>query len=264
MTAKIDATNINGQTALHVACLNRDEDIVHHLIQAGADCYSRNAHGCCPSHLAAQGGSLACLKIIICKGIDLGCAKYLECKGMYGNSVLHYAVQNGHVEMTKYLIKEAGFDVNERNDLTETPLHLAAGGYFKSNGSEILQLLLDAGSDLNSTTAWGDTAAHYAALSGTLANLQFLIEAGCTVSKNPDLGHEAAKLCRRFNLSKASLIVSFYQPASAGRNCHCLSQPSSAGRSFCYRSSLWSLKVGLRGDFELQFAAKSGPIGVHQ
>lgn len=204
MTGKIDATNINGQTALHVACLNGDEDIVDQLIKAGADCYSRNIHNCCPSHLAAQGGSLKCLKLIICKGIDLGCAKYLDCKGMYGNSVLHYAVQNGHSEMTKFLIQEAGFDVNQRNNLTETPLHLAAGAHCA--GSELLQLLLDAGSDLNSMTAWGDTAAHYAALSGNAINLQFIIEAGCKVTKNPDSNHEATKLCRQFNLSKASFL----------------------------------------------------------
>ena len=38
------------------------------------------------------------------------------------------------------------------------------------NGTAILELLLNAGADLNAITAWGDTAAHYAALTGkTLA-----------------------------------------------------------------------------------------------
>ena len=54
MTAKIDATNINGQTALHVACLNAKEDVVRILLKAGANAYSRNLHNCCPSHLAAK------------------------------------------------------------------------------------------------------------------------------------------------------------------------------------------------------------------
>ena len=40
------------------------------------------------------------------------------------------------------------------------------------NGTAILELLLNAGADLNAITAWGDTAAHYAALTGkTLAKL---------------------------------------------------------------------------------------------
>jgi ankyrin repeat protein len=32
--------------------------------------------------------------------------------------------------MTKFILKH-GVDVNARNGLTETPLHLAAGAYFK-------------------------------------------------------------------------------------------------------------------------------------
>ena len=54
-----------------------------------------------------------------------------NCKGRFGSTVLHYAAQYGRIEMTKYLIAQ-GFDVNQRNDLTETPLHLAGGAYFTS------------------------------------------------------------------------------------------------------------------------------------
>ena len=50
----------------------------------------------------------------------------LDCKGNYGNTALHIAVHCGRVEMTRYLLKK-GFDVNKQNELSETPLHLAAG-----------------------------------------------------------------------------------------------------------------------------------------
>ncbi len=52
--AKIDATNINGQTALHVACLRAEEDIVEILLAAGASCFAQNFQTDCPSHLAAK------------------------------------------------------------------------------------------------------------------------------------------------------------------------------------------------------------------
>ena len=41
------------------------------------------------------------------------------------------------------------------------------------NGTAILELLLKAGADLNAVTAWGDTAAHYAALTGKTAAKPF-------------------------------------------------------------------------------------------
>ena len=50
----------------------------------------------------------------------------LDCTGKYGNTALHIAAHCGRVEMTKYLLAK-GFDVNKRNELSETPLHLAAG-----------------------------------------------------------------------------------------------------------------------------------------
>ena len=48
--------------------------------------------------------------------------------------------------MTKFLISK-GFDVNETNDLSETPLHLAAGAYIKGNRVRLLWLSADSALD---------------------------------------------------------------------------------------------------------------------
>ena len=50
----IDATNINGQTALHIACLNDEQDIVQLLLDAGSNIYAKNLHNCMPAHLAVK------------------------------------------------------------------------------------------------------------------------------------------------------------------------------------------------------------------
>ncbi len=48
---------------------------------------------------------------------------------------------------------------------------------------DVIEVLLDGGAELNARTAWGDTAAHYAARWGTFDVLQFLCEEGISVQK---------------------------------------------------------------------------------
>ena len=66
-------------------------------------------------------------------------------------------------------------------------------------------MLLNAGAELSAVTDWGDTAAHYAALSGTWLNLEFLVEAGISISKNTDLEEQARKLCKMFELPEVRM-----------------------------------------------------------
>ena len=47
----------------------------------------------------------------------------------------------------------------------------------------IVTRLLDAGADINARTESGDTAAHYAALHGTVEVLELLFEEGISVDK---------------------------------------------------------------------------------
>ena len=93
-----------------------------------------------------QGGSLKCLQLILSKFPE-GC-DVKKCKGAFGNSMLHHACSNGRVEMTQYLL-QIGFDPMEKNDMSETPLHLAAGAYLKQS-PEICQLLLNSGKRVTS------------------------------------------------------------------------------------------------------------------
>ena len=157
-------------------------------------------------HFSLQGGNLKCLSLIL-EQFNASCDP-TKCKGALGNSMLHHACASGRVEMTKYLLK-VGFDPQEKNDLSETPLHIAAGTY-SENSLEICQILMTSsdnrGIELNARTDWGDTPAHYAALSGTMDSLKYLIELGSSVSKDSAQDCEATKLCQKLGLSKVRFV----------------------------------------------------------
>jgi ankyrin repeat protein len=59
----------------------------------------------------------------------------LDYKGHRGNSLLHYAAQNGNVDLMRYVI-EMGSSVKDTNDLGETALHAAATVYFEGKLSK--------------------------------------------------------------------------------------------------------------------------------
>ena len=70
------------------------------------------------------------------------------------------------------------------------------------HGSEMSEILLNAGAELNAETIWGDTAVHYAAFSGTLSNLKFLVESGGKVTKDKEKVAEGILLGQEFNISE--------------------------------------------------------------
>jgi hypothetical protein len=91
-------------------------------------------------------------------------------KNVNGNTPLHYAVRNGHVEITRLLL-ENGAEVNVKSVGGFTPLHWAAW-----NGHvDILHLLVENGADLEVQNNDGRRALHIAASYGHLPFIQELI-----------------------------------------------------------------------------------------
>ena len=50
----VNAKNINNQTPLHIACLNKSEKLVELLLEFGADFESKNLDGDTPPFLAVK------------------------------------------------------------------------------------------------------------------------------------------------------------------------------------------------------------------
>lgn len=70
------------------------------------------------------------------------------------------------------------------------------------DSTQHLTLLLSYGAELNARTAWGDTAVHYAALTGTYASLTFLVECGITMRKPTQIADEAMQIWEKLNLDE--------------------------------------------------------------
>lgn len=68
------------------------------------------------------------------------------CWFQLGNTALHYAAQNGHIELCEVLIR-AGVTRDARTKVNCTPLHLAA----QEGHLSVVQLLLSSGADVHAS-----------------------------------------------------------------------------------------------------------------
>lgn len=104
-------THYAGATALHVACQSGHLNCVDVLLQHGADCRERDADGNQALHAAAQGGAFPVLRRI---AATLSLLVDREPQPSTSNS------NTQEIAMPP--------DVNARNALRQTPLHLATVG----------------------------------------------------------------------------------------------------------------------------------------
>lgn len=66
----VEETDYNGLAALHVASMQRQEGIAHHLIEQGANINALTTNGRTPLHLAVEARSLPLAELLISKGAD--------------------------------------------------------------------------------------------------------------------------------------------------------------------------------------------------
>ncbi len=78
-------------------------------------------------------------------------------------------------------------------------------------GTKALELLIENGADAHARTFFGDTAAHYAALGGTLDNLRYLVvERNVSMSKadrRKEYDQAAEELCRKYDFSEVCSMI---------------------------------------------------------
>jgi ankyrin repeat protein len=130
----ISAKDSNGQTPLYLAAEHGRKDVIHLLLDKGANVNVQG--GLCGNALqaASHGGHEQVVKLLLDKGADVNAQS-----GTFGNA-LHAASQGGHEQVVKLLL-DKGADVNAQGGLYGNALHAASQG----GHEQVVKLLLDKG-----------------------------------------------------------------------------------------------------------------------
>ena len=134
----------NGGTAIHWAAKSNSTEIIDMLVNIGADMNAKGEDGETPLHWALFNGSVEAAMHLMEIGAD---RDNLNDKG---NSLIHVA--SSSPDIMEYFIK-SNMDVNVKNKLGRTPLHLAS---FTGN-VEAIRMLVSAGADINAKDNFGQT-----------------------------------------------------------------------------------------------------------
>ena len=104
-----DELNITGQTALFMATLKEQNDVVQYLIQKGSKVNVKNRYGVSPLLLCAEGGNETLVKILVDVGADVNMSPSGDLAVEHilaGQTPLYGAAKKGHYHICKFLIEK--------------------------------------------------------------------------------------------------------------------------------------------------------------
>ncbi len=155
-------------SVLHHAVFRGNVEICKILINAGANVYVCDKFGKTPLHFAIQKGYSEIANMILDVSHPLDYPKIAKL------TLMQTAATNGHPGLIRRLAK-MGTNVNDRNSIGETPLHMAT----RSGSVPAMTALLDCGADVSSRTdKIGHTPMHYACMHGHVEGTLLLLRRG--------------------------------------------------------------------------------------
>jgi len=133
-----------GQTPLHLAVQNGNQEIVDFLISQGADINARDSEGNTPLITALASRKTETAKFLLSKGADV------KIKNTQNQPAIFFAIRNGLNELVAPIL-DSGQDVNERFAGNMSILLMAT----ITGNKEVIQLLVDRGADVNAASQEG-------------------------------------------------------------------------------------------------------------
>lgn len=180
----VNTKGFRGNTALHLACLQGHFEICRLLIQRGADVLAANEVGSTPLHEAVLSPHAARIAaLLIAHGADI------HARDREDRAPLHKASSMGHIEHCKVLL-DIGADINILDQSKCQIEH-------RSNKSP-----------LKGAVGTGDSALHWAILSGNIKMCAFLIDRGIDMRIKSALGKPIVHFaCHHKKYKIGSLLI---------------------------------------------------------
>ena len=167
----VNASQVDGTTALHWAAYNEDAETVALLLRARANVNAVNRYGVPPLALVCTNGNAAIVKMLLDAGADANATM----KG--GETVLMLASRSGNAEAVKALLaRGAKHDARERHGQTALMWAAAEGN------TAVVLALMEAGADIKATLDSGFTPFFLAVREGRLDTVRAFLAAGIDVN----------------------------------------------------------------------------------
>ena len=197
--AKINLSDKEGNTPLHIASINNFSAIAKHLILNKAKLNKKNKNGWAPLHHTAFMGHL-----LICQTLLNNDAKadIKTNKNQSGMMPIHLAALKGHNNIITLLCSAFPYQLEIRTEDTLNPLHIAT----KFNQINTVEYLLKCNASINSVNKIGSTALHIATGYGNVSIAKLLLDKGAKQLTDRNL---MTPLDLAYKLDKHSLITLF-------------------------------------------------------